>query len=113
MQGGATMNQTVTGFVVGQTYEVTFWSSMRTGDVGGDAPVPMTVTANGATIWGPQEPTSDRNWDQYTTSPFTAAQTSYTFEFATQSQDYDGSDLLDDVHVVSIPSTSIRKARLR
>jgi hypothetical protein len=99
IQDGSSVQQTLTGLVVGQKYVVQFWMATRNGDVGGNTPAPMVVTANGTAIFGPTTP-SGAAWVQQTSATFTATQTSYTFVFKTNTGNGDSTDLIDDVHLV-------------
>jgi hypothetical protein len=100
VQDGSSVQQTLTGLVVGRKYVVEFWMATRSGDVGGDTAAPMVVTANGTTILGPTSP-SGSSWAQFTSTTFTATKSSYTFVFKSDTGNGDSTDLLDDIHLVS------------
>jgi hypothetical protein len=97
--------QTVKGFIVGRSYQVTFYMSQRIGNEGGNYPVQITLTANGTTIFGPMAPAAGGTWAKYTSSTFTATTDTYTFAFTTppQASTLDQTSLLDETHVVSVP----------
>ncbi len=99
-QGSCT--QTVTGLTVGKTYKVEFWMARRNGDVGGNTGEPISLTANGTSIFASAAPNPDGSWNQYASSTFTAGQTSYTFVFSTEapSPGQDQTTRLDEVHLV-------------
>ncbi|HWD39442.1 MAG TPA: hypothetical protein VG944_11375 [Fimbriimonas sp.] len=99
IQCGASMSQTLTGLVPGESYHITFWMARRNGNVGGNAGVPLTVTVDGNTVFGPTAPPDDGNWWIQQTSSFTPDTDTATIVFSTPSQ-ADSSDLLDDVHLV-------------
>jgi len=96
--------QTVAGFVVGHSYKVTFYMAARSGDVGGDTGIAVSLTANGTEIFPPTAPNPDYSWNQYSSVTFNATQTSYTFMFSTPPAPpgQDASTLLDEVHVVAV-----------
>jgi len=100
-QGSCT--QTINGLVVGGTYKVTFWMAARNGDVGGNVPTPVFLTANASTIFPATTPAST-TWTAYTSNVFTATTSSYTFTFSTQPAPLftNSSSLLDEVHLVRV-----------
>ncbi len=96
----AWMEQTVSGFTIGQQYAVTFWMARRNGDVGGNVSNPMLVLLNHQdVIFNPTYANSE-DWTQYSTSVFTAHQTSNTFTFETIQTFVDSANLFDDMAIV-------------
>jgi len=98
------MTQTVSDLVVGKTYKVTFWMAQRNGNANANTPAPMRVFANDAQIFGPVSPSLA--WSSYTTSTFTATDTTCTFKFQPDGPPlpgHDTADLLDDLHLVAVP----------
>ena len=93
--------QTVSGFTIGQSYEVTFWMAQRTG-LFPTAGTAVSLTANSTVIFPATLPTADGNWKQFTSTPFIATKGSYTFEFlaAVPLSGTNQATLLDEVHIV-------------
>jgi hypothetical protein len=91
------MGQTISGLAVGHTYQVSFWSAGRDGDVGGNSPCPVYLTANGTTIVPLFTPPGNGQWTLFKSNAFTATSSTYKFVFYTTADG--GSDLFDDVHL--------------
>jgi len=100
-QRGASIYQTIQGTVPGVTYQVSFWAAGRDGNVGGNTPDPMHVLADGNTIL-PEFTPPGTPWEQYTTQTFVATSTSVTITFQGRDTGYDESDLLDDLHLITV-----------
>jgi hypothetical protein len=100
VQRGGSISQTLTGLVKGHRYQVVFWMMRRNGDVGGNAPTPLTVTLNSTRIFGPYLPPDRDSWLQFVTDVFVADGKPATFEFATPAGGMDAADLLDDIHLI-------------
>ncbi len=97
--------QTITGMSVGQKYQVSFWMARRNGNVGGNSPAPVSLMANGATVFSATAPPNDTSWHAFNSSVFTATSSSYTFKFQTSPPvpGVDTSSLLDDIHLSLVP----------
>jgi len=100
------IEQTITGFVIGDTYDVTFWMAQRNGDVGGNTSNPIEVILNGSSfLMGPTyDP--DTDWSYYVTDSFVATSTTNTIRFQTTQTYVDSANLLDDIHIGRVNYTS-------
>jgi hypothetical protein len=97
------MQQTVSGFVVGATYHVTFWMARRNGNVGGNVGEPIRVLADSNLILPSTAPTNDGLWGSVTTGTFVATSSVMTITITTDPPGIgqDQATLIDDVAIVS------------
>lgn len=93
--------QTVSGFVVGKSYAVTFYMASGKNFKG----APVELVTNGTVIFPAAAPPTGGAWTKYTSNIFTATSTSYTFDFVTSSPPTNTNrmTLLDEVHLVPMP----------
>jgi hypothetical protein len=97
-------SQTISNIKIGASYKVTFWMARRNGDVGGNVPEPVGLTANGTAIFTPTAPPNDTVWHSYASAVFVATATTYTFVFSTEPPKggQDASSLLDNIQLVPL-----------
>ncbi|MBX3521835.1 MAG: tandem-95 repeat protein [Xanthobacteraceae bacterium] len=99
----ATVQQTVTGLVAGQQYELTFWYSPRGGDGVGNSG--MDVSFGGTTVYSiPSDANLPVGWVQHTVV-FTATSTSAVLAFTGTGTANEWGAFLDDVSLKAVIST--------
>jgi hypothetical protein len=100
VQNTASMKQTISGFVPGRTYRITFWMVSRNGNAGGDVNNPIEVALSGVgSVFGPTGPGFGTEWRSNVTLPFTATSSSHELTFIGTNASGDKTSLIDDVSI--------------
>lgn len=98
IQTAGSIQQVVSGFEVGSSYQITFWMTNR--NLG--SPNTITVSIGGNALLTVTPP-ADGVWRQYTTPPFTASNTSYMLALSgPPNNGQDETSLIDDVAIADL-----------
>jgi hypothetical protein len=103
-----TLSQTVSGFVVGNSYILDYWMARRNGNLGANIGTDLTVTINGhEVIVDRQFSSGDGEWLPYASHPFVAHDPTLTFTFSVPPPTGDHSLLLDSLSFRVVPEPVI------
>ena len=97
------IEQIVGNFVIGETYNVSFWMARRNGNVGANVSNPLMIILNGSTVILMPTYDPDPNWNLYHTSNFVAAYVTNSFRFQTTQTGVDSANLIDDITINAVP----------